>query len=113
MPLLIAVETLDLGLVWRGMCLGHIAYEWSLSVGPRTCASIHWYGYVIKIPRGVGRIILGARYLRGRGILSPILIGSLRGALVLIRARTHGGESIAKGDIDAIPSVSGVDGRLS
>ena len=113
MPFFVAVETFDFGQVWGGTCLGYIARGWSSSVGPRSCTSVHWYGYVVKIPWGIERVVLGAQCLRGRGILSPVLVGPGRGALILIHARAYGGEAIAEGNINAVPCISGIDSRLS
>ena len=94
--------------------MGYVASEWSSSVGPRPCTSVHWYRYVVEVSRGVGRVVLGAWCLHRQGVLSPILlIGPRRGALVLVYTRTHGRETIAESDVDAIPGVRSVDSHLS
>ena len=52
--------------------------------------------------------------LRRQGVLSPVLlVRPGRGALTLICPRAHGGETVAESDVDAVPSIRGVDGRLS
>ena len=87
MTLLVAIETLDLGQVWGRARLGHVASGQSSSVGPGSRASVHRYWYVIKVSRGIGRVVLRTWRLSGRGVLSPILlVGSERGALILVGA---------------------------
>ena len=94
--------------------MGYVASEWSSPVRSCSCTSVHWYRHIIKAPWGVGGVVLRARCLRGHSVLSPILlVGSRRGALVLVRARAHGGEAIAEGDVDAIPGIRSIDSRLS
>ena len=113
MTLFVAVEAFNFGQVWGWARLGHITFKRSSFIGSDSCTGIHWHGYVVKVPWGVGRVVLRTWRLSGRGVLSPVLIRSEGGALTLVCASAHGRESIAKGDINAVPGICGVDRRLS
>ena len=79
MPLFVAIEAFDLGQVRGCACLGYIASERSLSVGPCVCAGVHQYRYIVEVPQSIGQVILGVWCLCGQSVLSPTLLVRSRG----------------------------------